>query len=193
MTKPFNVILVGRSGSGKGTQAEILMKKFSHFYYLVTGDLFRALSKEESDTGKRIKKILDEGGLPIDDLATTMWMHNLAYNLNEDQGLLADGFPRRLPEAKSLDAFLGFLERLDGSFFILIDISSDEAYRRLKARGRFDDNDEAIKGRMDYYEERVVEVVEYYKKTDRLITINGQQSIEDVHKDIMEVLKNDKD
>ncbi len=190
MAKPINVIFIGRSGSGKGTQAELLMKKFDYFYTLSTGDLFRALAKEDSDTGRRIKKILEEGGLPIDDLATTMWMHDLAYNLHEEQGLLADGFPRRGPEAKSLDAFLKFLDRLDNSFFIFIDISRDEAHTRLKARGRFDDNDNAIKGRMDYYEERVLEVIEYYKKNNRLIVINGEQDVEGVHKDIMNVLEN---
>jgi adenylate kinase len=188
MTKPFNIILIGRSGSGKGTQAELLQKKSSNLYYLATGDLFRDLAKSESDTGKRIKKILDEGGLPMDDLATTMWMHNLAYNLKEGQGLLADGFPRRLPEAKSLDAFLEFLGRASYTYFILIDISDKEAFRRLKARGRADDTDEAIRGRMNYYGERVVEVVEYYKARGRLTVINGEQSIEDVHKDIMKAL-----
>ncbi len=192
MTKPFNVILIGRSGSGKGTQGELLMKKFSHLYCLATGDLFRDLAKSESDTGKRIQKIFKEGGLPMDDLATTMWMHNLAYNLKEEQGLLADGFPRRFAEAKSLDAFLEFLERMNTSYFILIDISRKEASRRLKARGRNDDTDEAIGGRMNYYEERVVEVVAYYKDRGRLTVINGEQSVEDVHKDILESIKDGK-
>lgn len=188
MTKPFNVILIGRSGSGKGTQAELLTRKFSHFYYLATGDLFRDLAKRDTDTGNRVKKVLDEGGLPMDDLATTMWMHNLVYNLKEEQGLLADGFPRRLPEAKSLDAFLEFLERISTSHFILIDISGPEAFRRLTARGRADDTNEAITGRMSYYEERVIEVVEYYKEHDRLTVINGEQSVLDVHKDIVNAL-----
>lgn len=189
MTKPSNVILIGRSGSGKGTQAELLEERFSYFYRLATGDLFRDLAKRDTDTGKRIKKILDEGGLPMDDLATTMWMHNLAYNLKEGQGLLADGFPRRLSEAKSLDVFLEFLERINNSYFILIDISREEAFRRLKARGRADDTSEAITGRMNYYEEKVVGVVEYYKKHDRLTVINGEQSILGVHKDIMKVIQ----
>ncbi|MFY9458057.1 MAG: nucleoside monophosphate kinase [Candidatus Spechtbacterales bacterium] len=188
MTKPFNVILIGRSGSGKGTQAELLTKKFSHFYYLATGDLFRDLAKSDSDSGKRVKKILDEGGLPMDDLATTMWMHNLAYNLKEEQGLLADGFPRRLPEAKSLDAFLEFLGRINASRFILIDISHKEAFGRLEARGRVDDTNKAITGRMNYYEEKVVEVVKYYKALDRLTVINGEQSIMDVHSDMLKAL-----
>lgn len=188
MTKPSNVILIGRSGSGKGTQAELLMKKFRHFYCLATGDLFRDLAKVNSDAGKRIQKILAEGGLPMDDLATTMWMHNLAYNLKEEQGLLADGFPRRLAEVEALDAFLEFLERIDTSYFILIDISREEASRRLKARGRNDDTDEAITGRMNYYEERVAEVAEYYKDRGRLTVINGEQSVENVHKDIMRAL-----
>lgn len=217
--KPLNFVLIGRSGSGKGTQAELLKQKFPNLYHIVTGDLFRKLSGANTDTAYQIKKTLEAGGLPLDDIATTLWMHEIAFNVKRGQGILADGFPRRLSEAKNLDRFLKFLGRKDYAFYLLIDISRKEAFDRLTKRrickkcgrlipwvGKFkklkvcdrcagelvtrlDDNIEAIKNRLDYFDENVLPVVKYYEKQKKLIKINGEQSIEDVFKDIIKNIK----
>ena len=219
MKKPLNFTLIGRSGSGKGTQAKLLMKHFGNIFYISTGDLFRDLAKADTDTSKKIQKIMEGGGLPFDDMATTLWMHEFAYNLKEDQGLMLDGAPRRVNEAKSLDRYLDFLDRKENTFNLLIDISRQEAFDRLSKRrickecgrlipwvGEFkkikvcdqcggelitraDDTSEAINNRLDYYEKRVVPTVEYYEKQGRLVKINGEQSIEDVFKDILKAIK----
>ena len=195
------------------------MKHFGNLFYISTGDLFRDLAKADTDTSIRIKKIIKEGGLPFDDMATTLWMHKLAYNLKERQGFILDGAPRRVNEAKSLDKFLDFLDRKDRTFNLLIDISREEAFGRLSKRrickkcgrlipwvGEFkkikvcdkcggelvtrpDDSPEAIKSRLDYYDERVTKVVKYYEDQNRLIRINGEQPIEDVFKEILIKLK----
>lgn len=218
MKKPLNFVLIGKSGCGKGTQAKLLMEHFGNLYHIVTGDLFRRLAKADSEIGARIRKILKEGGLPYDDLATAMWMHEIAFNVKENQGILADGFPRRLPEAKNLDRFLEFLDRKENTFYLLIDISREEAFNRLSKRrickkcsklipwvGEFkklevcdkcggelvtrpDDTTEAINSRLDYYEERVVPVVKYYQEQGKLIKINGEQPIEDVFRDILKAI-----
>jgi adenylate kinase len=219
MAKPLNFVLIGRSGSGKGTQAKILMEHFGNLISISTGDLFRDLSKQDTDAAKKVKRIITSGGLPYDDLATTLWMHEIAYNLKEEQGLIADGFPRRLKEAQAFDEFLKFLERKENTFYLLIDISRQEAFDRLTKRricqkceelipwvGEFkklkdchkcggnlierpDDKPEAIKSRLDYYDKRVSQVIDYYEKQGVLIKINGDQSIEDVSKDILKAIK----
>jgi adenylate kinase len=219
MEKPLNFVLIGRSGSGKGTQAKLLKERFGNLVSISTGDLFRDLSKKGTDTAAKVQKILTEGGLPFDDLATTLWMHEIAYTIKEEEGIIADGFPRRLNEAKSLDHFLEFLERKENTFYLLIDISRQEAFDRLTKRrickkcgelipwvgdfkkleacpkcggelmSRFDDKPEAIKNRLDYYDERVSQVVDYYKEQGTLIEINGNQSIEDVFKDVLKAIK----
>lgn len=219
MGKPLNFVLIGRSGSGKGTQAKLLMEHFGNLFYISTGDLFRDLAKTGTDTGNRVKKILAEGGLPYDDLATTLWMREIAYKIREDQGIIADGFPRRLNEAKNLDQFLKFLERDGSTYRILVDISREEAFNRLSKRricrrcgrlipwiGEFrdlkicdtcggeldarpDDIPEAINNRLDYYDERVIEVVDYYENSGNLIRINGEQPIEGVFIDIAGAIK----
>jgi len=219
MNKPLNFILIGRSGSGKGTQAKLLMKHFGNLFYISTGDLFRNLSKTGSDTAKRVEKILKAGGLPFDDLATTLWMYEIAHKVKEDQGILLDGAPRRSNEAKNLDGFLEFLERKESTFNLLFDISREEAFNRLSKRricekcgrlipwvGEFkelkvcdkcggklftrpDDTPEAIKSRLDFYDEKVAKAVEYYETQNRLIRINGEQSIENVYNDILKEIK----
>ena len=219
MDKPLNFTLIGRSGCGKGTQAKLLMKHLGNIFYISTGDLFRDLAKADTDTSKKIQKIMNEGGLPFDDMATTLWMHKFAYNLKEEQGFMLDGAPRRVNEAKSLDRYLDFLERKDRTFNLLIDISRNEAFSRLTKRrickdcgrlipwvGEFkdikvcdkcggelitrpDDTPEAIKNRLDYYDERVSEVVEYYEEQNRLTRINGEQSIEAVFAEILKKIR----
>ena len=219
MEKPLNFILIGRSGSGKGTQAELLMERFGNLCSISTGDLFRGLAKTGTDAGNKVKKILEEGGLPYDELATTLWMHEIAFNIKENQGIIADGFPRRLNEAKSLDNFLEFLGRKENTFYLLIDISRQDSFDRLTKRRickkcgklipwvgdfknlkacddcggelftRADDTPEAINNRLNYYEERVVPVVKYYEEQGVLIKINGDQSIKDVFKDILKAIK----
>lgn len=216
MNKPINFILIGRSGCGKGTQAKFLIKHFGNMFYVSTGDLFRNLINTDTDTAKRVKKIVGEGGFPLDDLAATLWMHKLAYNLKEEQGFILDGAPRRVSEAQPLDRFLDFLERKETTFNLLIDISREEAFNRLSKRrlcqkcerlipwvGEFkelkacdkcggelvtrsDDTPEAINSRLDFYDNRVAKVVEFYESQNRLTKINGEQSIEDVFKEILQ-------
>ncbi len=215
----MNFVLIGRSGSGKGTQAKLLMEKFGNLFYISTGELFRDLASQDTDVSKRVKKIIEAGGLPYDDLATALWMREIAYKVKEDQGIVADGFPRRLDEAKNLYQFLEFLERNDKTFYLLIDISREEAFNRLTKRrickkcgqlipwvGEFkklevcdkcsgeletrpDDTEEAINNRMDYFEERVMPAIKFFEEKGKLVKINGEQSIEKVFEEILEKIK----
>ena len=215
----MNLFLIGRSGSGKGTQAELLTRHFNNFFYISSGALFRELAQTSSDTGKRIAKVVNEGGLPFDTLATALWMRKIAFEVQESQGVLTDGAPRRLNEAKDMDGFMDFLGRKKRTFYILIDISRHEALERLTKRrvckkckqvvpwvGEFkklkkcdkcggelvarpDDKPSAIKNRLDYFDTRVTETIRYLKRTGRLIKINGEQSIENVSRDILKALR----
>lgn len=218
MPKVINVSLVGRSGCGKGTQAKLLMERFGNFFYISTGDLLRELGRTGTETGKKIKEVLDEGGLPFDDMATTLWMHAISFNVKEGQGIIFDGAPRRLQEAIDMVEFMTWLGRANSTFYILLDISRQEAFDRLTKRrickdcerlipwvGEFkklekcdkcggelvtrpDDKPEAINNRLNFYEERVMEVVDFFSKKNLLIRINGEQPIEDVFRDILKAL-----
>jgi len=219
MTKPLSFALIGRSGCGKGTQADLLMKHFGNLFYVSTGNMLRELSKMDTLAGKAAKKVLENGELIPDFMIIGLWMRELCMNLKEEQGFLFDGALRRLSEVKVADGFLKFLDRENTFFPILLDIPRQEAFDRLTKRrickkcgkiipwvGEFkklekcdacggelfhrqDDNLEAIKNRLDYFDKEVVEVLEYYKNDNRLITINGDQPIEKVFEDIMKAIK----
>lgn len=187
--KPLNLIFVGRSGCGKGTQIGLLKKIFPNTIVVSTGDEMRNLALQNTDAGKRVKAILDTGGLPFDQLATTLWMYKIAYTLKEDQGLVCDGFPRRTNEAQNLLEFLIWLERADDTKAIILNISRKEAFDRLIKRGRERDNESDINNRLDWYEERVVPTIDFLKEKGVAIEINGEQSIEAIHEDIKKALK----
>jgi len=219
MNKPLNFILIGRSGSGKGTQAKLLMKHFGNLFYISTGNLFRSLSKSNSDAAKRVKKIVKAGGLPFKNLATALWTYEITHKVKQDQGLILDGAPRRVDEAKDLDKLLEFLERKEITFILLFDISRQEAFNRLSKRricekcgrlipwvGEFkelkvcdkcggelftrpDDTPEAIKSRLDFFDKEVTKAVEYYEAQKRLVRVNGEQSIENVFKDVLKSIE----
>src|SRR3989344_5864483 len=183
--KPYNFVLIGRSGAGKGTQTELLKKHFGNLVSISTGNLMRRLAVKDVDAGERVRAVLAVGGLPFDDIATTLWMHEIAHTIKRDEGIICDGFPRRLAEAQNLDRFLNWLERKNTARVLLLNVSKEEAYRRLKARGRSDDTDEAIKNRLDYFDERVAPAVKFYKDQGTLININGEQSVDGVFKEIL--------
>jgi len=216
--KPLNFVLVGRSGCGKGTQAELLMKHFGNLVPIPIGSLFRELSSIDTDVGRRVRKTVAEGKLPYDDLAAMLWMHYISFKIREDQGIIADGLPRRLSEAKTLDQFLDYLERKDSTRVLSIEISRQEAFDRLTKRrscescgrlipwvgefksmkvcdkcggrlvSRHDDVPEVIKNRLDY-DSRVTKVVGYYEEQGKLIRINGEQPIDDVFQEILKAVR----
>mgnify|MGYP001576433855 FL=1 len=184
--KPVNLILFGRSGSGKGTQAELLAKHFNNALHVSTGDLMRDLAAHDTDAGTKIKEVLDSGGLPFDYMATTLWMHEISYKLKKVESLVCDGMPRRLNEAENLYDFLSWLERIENTKALVIEISREEAIKRLVKRGRGDDDKNAINKRLDWYEDRVVPAINFFESKGLIVKINGEQSIEDVFKEILE-------
>jgi len=192
--KPLNFIVLGPQGCGKGTQAKLLLKHFKNIYNIASGDLYRNLSATDSDTGRRVKKIVDAGGLSYGGIATMLWMHEIAFNVKEKQGILADGFPRRADEAQSFLEFLKFLERDKNTLIILLHISEQEAINRLTKRRickkcgqlipwvgkyktitvcdncggelatRTDDDADGIRRRLAWYKESAVPALNYLKK-----------------------------
>lgn len=180
---------MGPPASGKGTQAKLLLKKYKNYFYISTGQLFRKLVKEKTHTGEKIKETLESGGLIFDDLATTLWMYEIAFNVDKNQGIIADGFPRRMQEAKDLDEFLKFLDRKKNTYFFLIEISEKEAFKRLPKRGRADDEAKDIKTRFRLYRKRTIPALNYFKKQGMLIKINGEQTREKVFQDIWKEIK----
>jgi len=187
MDKNLNLLLLGKSGSGKGTQADLLIERLDIDIYISTGDLFRKLAKKDSLAGRKVAKIMNKGGLPADWIASFLWQRKLVENLqSKKESIIFDGVARRLDEAKLLEEVLSWFDKELTP--ILLDISREEAFRRLKKRDREDDTDENIERRLDWYDSQVSNAVEYYKDKNKLIVVNGMPRVEQVFDNILQKL-----
>lgn len=178
---------MGRPGSGKGTQARLLSEK-TGFQIFSTGDVYRKLAAEDTFLGRKIKNIIDKGNL------TPYWFASYLFekeilNLAPDKGIIFEGVGRREPEAKMFHDVVEWLERPYVIFYL--EASEKELKKRLFKRaqveGRADDaKEEHIETRFQEYEKYTQRSVEFFQSVGTVVHINGEQSPEQVHADIME-------
>lgn len=188
------VIFIGRSGSGKGTQSDLLRNKIAKedssdrkILYIETGDRFREFVRGKSLSSKLSKAIYDRDARQPDFLATLMWGEMLLENLEEDMHLVFDGVARSQAEAKMLSTALWFYER-EKPTVIYINVSRKWSEEKLLRRGRADDvSVERIDKRLDWFDKDVIPAVEYFKTNPffRVLEINGEQTVEEVHQEII--------
>lgn len=162
-------------------------KKNRDIFYLVTGDQFRKLIEKKNYTGKLSRKIYEEAGRQPDFLAVYLWASVLVDEFKDDQHLIIDGTPRSLPEIKILDTAMEFYKRKP--VFVYMNVTSQWAIQRLYGRGRLDDAAfRNLKIKQAWFDKDVMPAIEYARKSPlyRFVEINGEQSIEDVHKEIIQ-------
>jgi adenylate kinase len=179
----MKIILIGIQGSGKSTQGNLLQKKLE-LPYLASGHIFRQLAKEDTQTGKYIKGIMNAGYL-IPDEKTLEIVTDYLNRSDYKKGYILDGFPRTVKQA---EAFKNGAERV-----IYLDVSDEEAKKRIATRvnddNRQDETDEAIKKRIESFHKFTEPVLDYYRSKNLLIEVNGEQSIEGIHDEIMKKLE----
>ncbi|KKR74930.1 MAG: Adenylate kinase [Parcubacteria group bacterium GW2011_GWB2_40_8] len=190
--KPIAVLLIGRSGSGKGTQAKLLIeymekKGYPDILYSYTGNKIRELIKEENKTysAELSRQVMKAGLRHPAFIAVWAWSDNFIKNMKKGVSVIMDGSPRGLLEAEAIDEALGFYG-INEIKPVFIDTGREWATKRLLGRGRSDDTEKVITERLDYFDKMVLPVVENYEKNGRIIRINGEQSIEGVHKEMVE-------
>lgn len=190
-TKPQAYIFIGRSGSGKGTQADLIKnviqeKNGNKTLHIETGAFFRKFIKGNLYTELLTKKIVESGGIMPEAMAIHMWISYLINNFTGKEDLIFDGAPRKLIEAELLDGMLKFYNIKDYKV-IYINVSHDWAKARLLERHRNDDMEEAIEKRLKWFDTDVTVSVEFFKKDKDcvFIEVNGEQSIEAVYKEIV--------
>lgn len=178
----FNIIIFGKPGSGKGTQADFLKNKYN-LYHISTGDLFRKNITNETKLGIKAKSYLDNGDL-VPDFITIKMLENEVLSNKDVQGYIFDGFPRTLNQAESLDFFLESIN-LNISATIALDVSEDELISRLLERGkitnRSDDQDvDKIKNRFNEYNNKTSILINFYKNQDKFYSVDGKGSVDDI-------------
>lgn len=191
MEKQF-FILIGRSGGGKGTQAALLKaylasKGYSKVTHITTGGSFREFIKSDSTVARLARHVSETGELQPEFLAVWNWSNIFINSLTGEETIILDGAPRKPFEAGILHSaitFLGYTRPI----VIYLDVSESVSKEHLKGRGRADDKEEEVKKRMEWFETDVLPTLEVYRNDPRyrLLHINGNQTIDEVYKELIE-------
>lgn len=184
------VVILGSQGSGKGTQAKLLAERFG-FAHIEVGGILRRKAQEQSDQGKEVDRLLKTGQLLPFDLVMALVCAEVASHPTT-QSLVFDGTPRRQTE---IDFWAAELPKMNRTFTDILYIVLDEnkAVHRMRLRaekeGRDDDTAEAIQERLKAFREQTAPVIAYYQQQGILREINGDQTIDEVHHDIVKALR----
>ena len=215
----MKIILFGPPGVGKGTQAKLLVEEF-HSAHISTGDLLREAVKNKTILGLKAKSFMDAGNLVPDDVVVGL-IEEVLKSDEARENFILDGFPRTLPQANALDALFEKLGvRLDS--VISFEVDNEEIIDRLNQRrlcrgcGRIytlarigadlkvcpqcggevyqrdDDKPEPVRRRLEVYQQQTKPLIDYYRKTNRLVPINGMDEIGYVHKLVLDALYKDR-
>jgi len=176
------IVLFGKPGAGKGTQAEFLKEKYN-LTHISTGDVFRYNLKNDTDLGKQARVYMDNGELVPDELTINMLKAEVEKNMDK-AGFLFDGFPRTIPQADALDAFLKSIN-LEVTATVGLEANDDVLVARIlergKTSGRADDQDEAkIRTRYEEYNEKTAPLIEFYKTQDKYYAVDGIGTVAEV-------------
>jgi len=211
----MRVILLGPPGCGKGTQAEIICKNFE-IPHISTGDILRDNVKRGTEIGSRAKSFMDSGCLVPDEIIIGMIKDRFSED-DCKNGFLLDGFPRTIAQAEALDKLLKKM-KIHIDYIINIDVPDENIINRISKRlscsncgdvynlmfkkpkkemvcdscgfklhQRDDDKEEVIRNRLEVYRKQTAPLIQYYNK--KIMNVDGQQSINEVTKDILKILK----
>ncbi|HQV35478.1 MAG TPA: adenylate kinase [Flavobacterium sp.] len=188
----INIVLFGKPGAGKGTQAEFLKEKYN-LTHLSTGDIFRFNIKNDTELGKLAKTFMDKGDLVPDEVTIQMLQSEVDKNPNS-AGFLFDGFPRTIAQAEALDSFLAS-KKQEITATVALEADDNILVQRLlergKTSGRPDDQDEEkIRNRYQEYNEKTAPLMEYYKNQGKFHPVNGIGSILEVNERLNFVFDN---
>lgn len=188
---------MGRSGSGKGTQIELLKNAYlknnaeNTILHYEAGNVFREIIQSGSYTGGLIKNATETGILVPDFVTNGVFVSRMVEHMNtKDQLLIFDGYPRSCAQADVLDETLKYYGRTH-AVVLHIDVSEEEVRNRMALRGRYDDaQTEVLENRMRFYREHVLPTLERYRDQDfyTVIDVNGEGDVDEIHHEIMEKL-----
>jgi adenylate kinase family enzyme len=194
MDKQQTFIFFGRSGSGKGTQAKLLIEhlnkvKSNGNLYIETGQHFRNfIANESNHSASLTRKVLDEGGLMPVFMPIWLWTGIIVEKFTGKEDLILDGLCRRKDEAPVLDSAIKFFG-LEKPYIIYINTGKEWSLKRLRERGREDDDkEEDMLRKLNWFDWNVMPAMSYFheSKDYNFIEVNGEKSIEEVHTEIIQ-------
>ncbi|MDE0613377.1 MAG: adenylate kinase [bacterium] len=178
------LVILGRQGSGKGTQAALLAERYG-VVHVSTGDMLRAAVAAGTELGLRAKAVMDAGNLVGDDIMIGIVGERLADDDIQAQGVLLDGFPRTTAQADALAEILG---GTGPDLAINLDVPIAEVTERMLARGRDDDTEETISRRLELYEAETAPLLAWFEERGRLTVVDGLGTEDEVFARLSQVV-----
>ncbi|MGL4947937.1 MAG: adenylate kinase family protein [Mycoplasma sp.] len=211
MIKNKKIILLGAPGSGKGTLSQQLVEK--GFFHISTGDLFRNKLKEDTQESQEIQLLLNRGELIPDSITNKLAKDEIIKSINDGKSFILDGYPRTTDQAKYLDTiceidYVFYLDIAENILFKRITgrLTCKECNKiyntffaapkndeicdtcQIPLVRRRDDNERSFQFRMNEYNEKTRPLINYYENTKKLVKINGDDSMENILNNVLEIL-----
>ena len=185
----MNLVIFGPPGAGKGTQSKYISKKYN-MYQLSTGEYLRNEMSKNTTIGKKISSVINSGALVSDQIVSDL-IEKIISDSKYENRIIFDGYPRNLNQAENLNNLLNkYKQKID--IVLKLSVSLETIKGRISERRtlekRLDDNAEIAIKRYQTYEKSTEPVIEFYKKLNLLKVIDGERSIDQINKEISDII-----
>ena len=182
----LRIVILGRQGSGKGTQCLRLAELYG-VIHISTGDMLRSAVESQSELGKKAKEIMDAGDLVSDEIINAIVSERIEKKDVSENGFVLDGYPRTASQAQALEGEL-LAKGLKLDLALNLEVPVEEVTQRMLDRSRADDTEEAIKRRLEIYENETTPLLKWFEDRNNLLVVDGLGPEDEVFSRLTDVI-----